>query len=307
MMADINRLKEHLGMMGVPKTYEVNTGNLDSMAEEPELESSDPLRWPYHHMAGSMVHELDKILKFGVSFVEDLDGEEINTESKKKFMEILRDDLGINATEKGLEDPEKWYGKYVTIMYVFGIGSNVKGNYKASTACKLFLHDQKNPRRFILNHMLRWQYPNGTNRRDKNEAGRKLMPFVFTLDVLIRLSNVSIDDAYLSKSEILVVVTQAKTMDAAESVVEKILAGRENSTEYDSSGFPPEYWSGAARLFGAFAATGLIKYNRSNSDRSLELDPDSIDEAKNTLQVYRPSVYEWDENKDKWDKYHGIN
>ena len=155
--------------------------------------------------------------------------------------------------------------------------------------------------------MLRWQYPNGTSKQQKNETGRKLLPFAFTLDVLIKLSDTGIENAHLSKSEILDVVMQAKTMDDAESVVEKILDDRKNSKEYDSSGFPSEHWSGAARLFGAFAATGLIKYNRSNSDRSLELDPDSIDEAKNTLLVYRPSVYEWNDNKEEWDKHHGIN
>jgi hypothetical protein len=307
---------------GGEKTYEGDTDNLDPLEEEEEVElkSTDPLSWPYHHMGVEMA-TLDNILKFGVRFVEDLDGQVVDDEGKKKFMKILQD-MGISTTEKALQEPLEKYGKYVTLMYVFGIGRTIqvdpndkkKGNkFSASLACKYYLHNKKDPKGFILNHLLRWQYPNGTNKQQPNETDRKLLPFAFTLNVLIQLSDTEIENAYLSKSEILDVVMQAKTMDEDQSVVEKILANRKEDKNYDLKRYTKEHWSAASRLFGSFATTGLIKYNKNNSDRSLEITSASIDEAKNTLLVHKPKYHEWqlpsrtkNDNKEVWDIHHGI-
>ena len=153
---------------------------------------------------------------------------------------------------------------------------------------------------------MRWQYPNGTSKEQQNETGRKLLPFAFTLDVLIQLSDTGIENAYLSKSEILDVVMQAKTMDEAQSVVEKILANRKDGKDYDLKRYTKEHWSAASRLFGSFATTGLIKYNKNNLDRSLEITSDSVEKATNTLLVWKPKYHEWNDNKEEWDIHHGI-
>ena len=260
---------------------------------------SEPLRWKYHHMGG---YEPNKILSLGIKFVEDFDGEEVNTQNKQDFMLMLENDLGLSPSQTV---PEKRFGSYVTLLYVYGIGiTNEK--FIASNACKFYLYHKKDPKQFILSHLLKWQYPNGTSRIDENAKDVKIIPFPFTLKVLIKLSETSINHAYLSKNEILALVTQAKTMDEIDSIAETILINRNNNTINDVSTYPTEHWGYAARLFTSFEGTGLIKFNRNDDERSLEIYPDSITYAKNILISHNPIIYEWKE-KDEWYNYHGVN
>jgi hypothetical protein len=293
------------------KTYEVDTDDLDDMDDDDEVKDTDPIRWKYHQMGQ---WDSKMILNLGIKFAQDFDGKEVNEE---EFMQMVGEDLDKNPTG----DAEKRYGSYVTLLRVYGIGRTTGDpkRFEASNACKFFLGKKKNPKEFLLNHLMIWQYPNATSNKKWYEEGVKILPFPLTLKVLILLSEKSPAHAFLTKGELLTVVSQAQRMGKEEDLVEQILAKREKNTSYadylSSSKFKEfwadkkkteKHWDQLRRMTVSFCGTGLMKREGTGDDYKLTLEQDSIAEAKNILLIHKYEIYKWSD-KDDWDKHHGAN
>ena len=86
-------------------------------------------------------------------------------------MEIMNDSVGINSNQEAVNA----FGKYVTQLRVYAIGTS-DGKFIASNACKYYLVHKKDSKLFILSHMLRWQYPNGTTQPNM-PTPKSIIPF----------------------------------------------------------------------------------------------------------------------------------
>lgn len=194
----------------------------------------------------------------------------------KPFRELTREEL-IST-----------WGKYVSLIYYLGIGKakRVSGRkiFELSSVSKYFLRTGDIVE-FLRAQMLRFQYPHGSLKRQDLDSfirkGKHVIPLVFILQILNRLSDDSLSEAYLSKGELIDIVEKANGNDEVEKVVSKIIGNRKSKITYDLQSFPETVVDSITRLFPFFSGTGLCEFDRKNDTRTVFVkDRKQLDEIK---------------------------
>ena len=303
---------------------------IESVSNATNVANNVPLFWPHPHMGAFDVNvptEAEKLIAFGEQFCL-LDGKETNDENKKQFMQIMGAYLGTDVTM----DPIVAFGKYQTQYRVYAIGHTKEEKFIASNACKYYLNHKKDAKAFLMSHLLRWQYPNGTSTAANVPQGIVAFPFILKILLNLHEGSSTINEstsndieskteAYLTKDEILCEVTQANVMSESETVTETILENRHSNHTYltenwedakENHGYEDKFWGQFGRVAEIFSGVGFINRNTSNNDRYLELNLKKVAEAHNFLLAHKPEYCDFhvgdsNENKEEWDNYHGVN
>ena len=195
--------------------------------------------WPFTHMQAWNASKYRSLL---VEFIK-MDGKPYNSSTKTEFMHNLKESKFYEPSKELTEEElsEKW-GKYVSLIYYLGIGRTDRKKFELSEVTKHYFIGQDNIIGFLREQMLKFQYPHGSLRPSEisllNSHNKKILPFVFILQILKGLSERGLKDAYISKGELLTIVQKANNNNEVDRVISSILENRKQNKKYDLNTLP---------------------------------------------------------------------
>ena len=244
---------------------------------------------------------------------EELDGQQIDLASKRKFLEMffncgtMTPETGQLATQLEEADVVETYGSYETLVPTYGFGRNDGQRFELNEIGKYFI--KKDDIDFFITHqMLKFQYPSGAFGVKRGRgAGFKIRPFVFFLKILCALHK-NEQEAHLLKAEINLIRKHVNHQDdEIQNAYEQIIGNRENNTA--STEINSDCEKTITQFFPAFGATELMNHHEgSSNEQIISMSKEQYVKARVVLDVLEHSGslgYKQYENKSEWLTYYG--
>lgn len=240
--------------------------------------------WPFTHMQAWNIRKYAAFLKE----FSKMEGKPYNSSTKIEFMHSLTAS-GFYDPSRELTDDElggKW-DKYVSLIYYLGLGRTDRRRFELSEVAKHFFVEQNDINGLLKEQMLKFQYPHGSLKakeiNDLKAHGKKILPFVFIIQIMRALGKNGLEQAYISKGELLSIVEKAKSNEELPEVLSIILENRSRGTTYEFSKIPSKVLD-IGRLFSFFAGTGVLEFDAEDEIRTVYIESqEQIDEIDRIL------------------------